>query len=292
MSQYVGITGLNRSAGVRVPTLVELIDQPVGAAASATGTDGHFASGTYYYKVSAVGTSGETLPSAEVNATVTGTNEQQTVTETGVTTGNFTISYGGQTATIAADSAAATVQSALQALSSIGSGNATVARSGSAGAYVYTITFTGTLAHTNVAQVTTSNGTLADGGTVAAATTVAGGSQHIAVTWTAVTSAVSYKIYRGSSTGAQDHYFTSTTNSFNDVGDTGTAGTVATTHNAVVSGGQDELASDGTVQVVDVDDIEVRKALGHHRAIGQWAVVAVNTTYQDPTGVLTLPSNS
>jgi hypothetical protein len=73
----------------------------------------------------------------------TGANEQQSVTITGATGGTFTLTYLGQTTSALAFSATTgEVQTALQALSTIGSGNATV--SGSAGAYV--VTFAGALA--------------------------------------------------------------------------------------------------------------------------------------------------
>lgn len=62
--------------------------------------------------------------------------------------GNFTLTYGGQTtANIAYNAVASAVQSSLQALSSVGTGNATV--TGSAGG-PYTINFSPTLATSNV----------------------------------------------------------------------------------------------------------------------------------------------
>lgn len=82
-----------------------------------------------------------------------GTSEVQTVTITGSPTGGtFTLTLSGQTtAAIAYNAAASAVQSAIAALSTVGSGN--VAVSGSAGG-PYTVTFQGSLAHTNVAQMT------------------------------------------------------------------------------------------------------------------------------------------
>lgn len=87
----------------------------------------------------------------------------QTATVTGSPTGgNFTLSYNGQTTSnIAYNATAATVQTALQALSTIGTGNATVA--GSAGG-PYTITFAGALANTSVGTIT-ANGSGLTGGT-------------------------------------------------------------------------------------------------------------------------------
>jgi len=97
-----------------------------------------------------------------------GTSEVQTVTITGSPTGGtFTLTYGGQTtAGIAYNAAASAVQSALTALSSIGSGN--VAVTGSAGG-PYSVTFQGSLAHTNVAQMTASGAGLTGGSSPAAA---------------------------------------------------------------------------------------------------------------------------
>lgn len=66
--------------------------------------------------------------------------------------GTFTISYLGQTTSgIAYNAAAATVQTAIQGLSTVGAGNATVA--GSAGG-PYTVTFAGALAQ-NINPITT-----------------------------------------------------------------------------------------------------------------------------------------
>ncbi len=75
---------------------------------------------------------------------VAGKSTKLTITGTG-TGGTFTLSYGGQTTSgIAYNASASTVQSALQGLSSVGSGNMTV--SGNNGG-PYTITLAGTLAN-------------------------------------------------------------------------------------------------------------------------------------------------
>lgn len=100
-----------------------------------------------------------------------GTNEVQTVTIS-ATGGTFTITFGANTTTaLAFDATAAAVQNALGALGSIGHGNIGVTKAGS----VYTLTFKGTLAATNVAEVTTTATGLTGGaGTATPATTVAG----------------------------------------------------------------------------------------------------------------------
>jgi hypothetical protein len=98
-------------------------------------------------------------------------DEVQTVTEGGSGLTSFTLTFSGQTTgSIAAAATAATVQTALEALSNIAPGDVVV--TGSAGG-PYTVTFGGTLADTNVAQMTATptGGT----GTVTVATQTAGG---------------------------------------------------------------------------------------------------------------------
>lgn len=64
---------------------------------------------------------------AEGTQTLTWTNEIQTVTLTDATAGTFTLTFDGQTtSTIAYDATAAAVQSALEALSNLDSGDVTV----------------------------------------------------------------------------------------------------------------------------------------------------------------------
>lgn len=99
-----------------------------------------------------------------------GTNEIQSVTEGGEGLTSFTLTYSGQTTTaLDAAATAAEVQAALEALSNIAPGD--VAVSGSAGG-PYTVMFMGTLAGTDVDEMTATptGGT----GTVTVATVVEG----------------------------------------------------------------------------------------------------------------------
>jgi len=86
----------------------------------------------------------------------TAQNEIQTVTISGAPTGGtFSLLFAGQLAAgIAFNATAATVQAALQALSTIGSGNATV--TGSAGG-PWTVTFAGALGNLNQPLMTAIN---------------------------------------------------------------------------------------------------------------------------------------
>lgn len=301
MGTYVGLQGLNHSSQVRVPSVVELaetVSNPaavVGGGALANG--GSFATGTKYYKVTAFGDEGESSPSTEVSGAVTATNEVQSLV-VDATAGNYTLTFGGQTTVNVAFNAsdttgAASVRARLEALSTIGVGQVTVAGGpgNSGGTTPYTITFTGTLANTNVGAITATAVSLTGGGsTVAVTTSTQGGSAKITINWDAVTGAASYRVYRGTSTGAQDHYFTVTapTHTYVDTGTAGTAGTVPTTHSAVDDGGWAELTPD-TITIVDVDDIQTRKTLNYHRSFGQYIVAAVNSSTATAG---TLPTNT
>lgn len=101
----------------------------------------------------------------------TATNEVQRATITGTPTGGtFTLTYGGQTtAAIAYNAAAAAVQTALTALSTVGAGNVVVSGGPGPGT-PYTFTFQGTLAGTDVAQMT-ATGSFTGGTTPAIAIT-------------------------------------------------------------------------------------------------------------------------
>lgn len=90
------------------------------------------------------------------------TNEVQTVTIMGSPTGGtFILTFRGATTSgLAYNAAAATVQTALQGLSTIGSGNATV--SGSDGG-PYTVTFASALAATAVDEITADGSSLTGG---------------------------------------------------------------------------------------------------------------------------------
>lgn len=125
--------------------------------------NGYIPSGTALAKITASGLYGP----------YTVSNEVQTVTEGGSGLTSFTLTYSGQTTASLDDQAtAAEVQAALEALSNIGAGNVTV--TGNPGG-VYTVTFKGALAGTDVAQMTATptGGT----GTVTIATTTAGGTE-------------------------------------------------------------------------------------------------------------------
>lgn len=124
--------------------------------------NGYIPSGTALGEITATGLYGP----------YSGTSDEvQTVTEGGSGLTSFTLTLSGQTTGSLDDQAtAAQVQTALEALSTVGAGNVLV--TGAAGG-PYTVRFVGDLLDTNVAQMTATptGGT----GTVTVATTTAGG---------------------------------------------------------------------------------------------------------------------
>lgn len=101
------------------------------------------------------------------------TNEVQTLTEgTAMTAGTYTLSFRGATTTaLAYNATAATIQSALEALPSIGVGNVTVT-GGGIDTSPATVTFVNQLGGMNVPQLTSGQGSLT--GTFTHATTTPG----------------------------------------------------------------------------------------------------------------------
>ncbi len=114
----------------------------------------------------------------------TPTDEQQSLAVT-ATGGQFRLTFGGETTediaiTESSEAMRQAVQSALEAQSAIGPGNVTVGtvRLGQPSTgfeYHYIVTFTGVFSHTNVEQLTVSNGTIPlSGGSVTVSTEVEG----------------------------------------------------------------------------------------------------------------------
>lgn len=94
------------------------------------------------------------VPAVAIATTVAGTtgvNEEQTVTISNADGGTFTLTYSGQTTSaIAYGATAAAVKAALEALSNIAVDDVAVVKASD----VYTVTFQGALAETNVAAMT------------------------------------------------------------------------------------------------------------------------------------------
>lgn len=112
-----------------------------------------------------------------VSAVTAATNEVQSLA-VDATGGTFTMTFGADTTSaLAYDISSANLQTALQGLTSIGSGNATVSGGvgGAGGANPYVITFVSALAATNVAQLTTDATSLTGGAQTAIVSTTTPG---------------------------------------------------------------------------------------------------------------------
>lgn len=109
-----------------------------------------------------------------------GVNEVQTVTLTGATGGTFTLTFNGQTtAGIAYNATAATITTALNALSNINPGDVSTSGTGP-----YVITFSGQYAAINVTQMTASAANLTGTTpTAVVATTTAGAAGNATIGW-------------------------------------------------------------------------------------------------------------
>lgn len=384
MPQYVGITGLNRSSGLRVPAYTEL-DTPADNFA-ATVNDGvsTLVADEYFYTVTALGSSGEGLPATEDSATVAEvtTNETQTITVDG-TGGTFTLTFDSETtAAIDWDATSAEIEAELEGLASVGAGNVSVTGDGphvvefigdlahtdvgaittddalvtgnewqaititaTGGTYtitgtagqseavawdadaatirtalgnaitegitaiqsethaggVYTFSYVGALANTDVAEPTLQTGSLTGGtatlstvrnGVAAPGVTITPGDtgdegQVVDLAWDAVVGATGYRVYKGTETGTYTEYFEVAATSYTDDGTAGEPGTPPAESSAVISAGDAKVVP-GVVTIVDVDDIQTRKALNSRKAFGQFVVVALN----NDVGGVDLPANT
>lgn len=129
--------------------------------------NGYIPSGTALSKITGAG-AGDVGKYGPYSGT---TDEVQVLTEGGSGLTSFTVTFGGQTTgAIAAAATAAQVQTALEALSTIGVGNVLVSGSASG---PYTLTWRGALADTDIAQVTATP--TGGSGTITPSTTTAGG---------------------------------------------------------------------------------------------------------------------
>lgn len=114
----------------------------------------------------------------------------------------------------------------------------------------------------------------------------------VELTWDEAIGAEAYRVYKGTATGTYTEYFEVADPEYLDDGTAGTAGTPPAESTAIVDGGWINIKA-GVYATVDVDSSAVRKALNHHRSVGQYYVAAANNEYLDQSGsVATLPSNS
>jgi hypothetical protein len=227
------------------------LSSPTSPGAAAGSNQGGSLSGssgtTYYYKVVAMSGSGESLPSSEVSinganftpitapgaptvgAPVAGGSvdlglhryKVTFVTANGETTGGTASSQvnvttgGTQTVPLTAIPVGATGTTARKIYRTV---------TGDTGSYL----LVGTIADNTT---TTYNDTTADASLGVAApisNTATTNTNNTTVSWTGVTGATGYRIYRGTSSGGESAYQTSTTSPFTDTGAAGTAANAPT----------------------------------------------------------------
>jgi hypothetical protein len=226
----------------------------VSAGANTGGTLLGSAATTYYYKITAVNSVGETIGSSETS--INGQSFTQltapgalTATQGGVggnmtANSNYTykvtfVTAEGETTGGTASATCSTTSNKLQCvLSAVPTGpTGTTARkiyrSIGAGSYLLDSGLTATF---NNNTTTGATDTFADplSGAIPGSNTATTDTNNATVSWSAVSGATSYRIYRGTAAAGEDHYQTTTASPFTDTGATGTAASV----NAVSSAGQ------------------------------------------------------
>jgi hypothetical protein len=196
-----------------------------------------FGAGTFYYKITALTALGETIPSSEGSVSVTSDITQiilswpaiagavsynvyrgsasngENVSYNTVTNGYTDENLPGTAATPPGANTAGIAAPAIPTLSSSASGGTLAA-----GTYFY-----------KIVAVNAAGTTL---GSPEASITVTGSTSSVSLSWAAVQGAVSYRVYRGTSAGAEDHYQAAGSNSFTDTGSVGTVGTVPVSNTA------------------------------------------------------------
>ncbi|MDB5182188.1 MAG: exported protein of unknown function, partial [Candidatus Saccharibacteria bacterium] len=220
------------------------------AGSNSSGSLSGSSSTTYYYKVSAVNGSGESAGSTEASftgASFTPISAPGAATAAlNATAGNLTGTYsyvvtfvtanGETTAGTASNSVTASAQTIDLSSIPLGPSGTTARKIYRTAAGGSTYMLNTTINDNTTTTLTADNvidGSL--GATPPASNTARTNTNTLSVSFTAATGATSYKVYRGTSSGAENVYFTTTTSPFSDTGAAGTAGTPLS------------LASNGTI---------------------------------------------
>ena len=187
MGLLVGCVAVLLFAGSAGATPIDYIFTGTG-----TGTLNGISWGGSYTVTEVANTSGVTGPSggeftnvaSSATFAVGAVNEVQSLAISGAS-GTYTLTFNGQTtAALAFNATALSVQAALNALTSIGGVGGSVSVAGSGGSF--NVTFGGTLAATNVSQITATGA----GGTSVIASTITNGQSALTATLTGTTNEV------------------------------------------------------------------------------------------------------
>lgn len=138
-------------------------------------------------------------------------------------------------------------------------------------------------------------------GSSEATATTTGSTGSVALAWTAITGATSYKVYRGSSSGGENVYYTTTTNSYTDTGSTGVSAsvpTVNTTGGGIIAISAVTAKSDGQTITVALNktDANYPSVAGYQVAINlanptALAALATPLTGFESTGAVSIVKN-
>jgi hypothetical protein len=270
---------MNLAVNTNALTLVNLLaptSPGVAAGANTGGTLSGSSGTTYYYKVTALNSVGETVGSSSepsingANFTPIATPGAPTVALDNATagflgTGNYTYKVTFQTAD--GETSGGTVSATCTTtankkecdLSNVPTGaTGTTARKiyrTTVGGSSYFLVNTGATYSNNTAGINYTDGTTTAqsdanlGAAIPTSNTATVDTNNATVTWTAVTGATSYRVYRGTTAGSEDHYQTATSSPFTDTGATGTAASV----NTVPSAGQVGIGTTAPGANLDVE---------------------------------------
>lgn len=208
-----------------------LIAAPVQSAATTSATGGTLAAGTYYYKVTAINATGESIGSNEQSIATTGTLAApvQSAPSTSTTGGTLAAATYYYKITALNANGETIGSNELSQITTGATSTVTVNWGSVAGATGYKI-YRGTAAgaesvfYTVGAVVTfLDTGAASTAGTVPVTNTAGIGKNTIS--WATVSGATSYRIYRGTAAGLENKYFTvGAVLTFDDVGGVGSVG--------------------------------------------------------------------
>lgn len=216
---------------------------PVQAAPTTANTGGTLTPGTYYYVVAATNAAGETIKSNEQSiATQAALATPVQATPTTATTGGTLAAATYYYVVTATDASGETIKSNEQSIATTGTTSANTiswaAITGATGYRIYRGTATGgENVFYSVGAVTSfmDTGAANTAGTPPASNTT-GTKSTVTVSWAAITGATGYKIYRGTTAGGENVFYSvGAVTTFTDSGAASTAGTPSATNTTAAS---------------------------------------------------------
>ncbi|HEX3082592.1 MAG TPA: hypothetical protein VHQ86_05045, partial [Candidatus Saccharimonadia bacterium] len=297
-----------------VNTTILVAGPGVAAGANTGGTLSGSSATTYYYKVSAISATGESVPSTEVS--INGASFSAISTPgamaaptapggTGVTCGTgctYKVTFvtaNGET-TVGTASASVSATNKTINLTGIPTGaSGTIARN------IYRATNGGgyllCLSVNDNSTTTASDSVTTCAGGPPATNTARTNTNNVTVTFTAVTGATSYRIYRGTTPGGETAYQTTASSPFTDTGAAGTSSNLVGSASVTGSDSADSSAAfriqnnAGSASVLNVDTLNQRVGINTSGPSGALQVYQSNFTpgnVNTTNGVATVAAGS